>query len=201
MKLHRLGIVFAIAIACSMDASAATACVQNKTTGLYESRTPTEGGKDECSQYNRPASGDQPAGNNQVTETPEELTLPSVELPATHTSHPAARMSPPAPGASTVALVAHAPKSQLWRISTSDINLRMLITKMAASQVPAWTVIWQVEKDFPIESRDEMTGDFKTAVRYFVSSTEFTDTKAKPCFHSNLLVRIVRQTVVCDPTK
>ncbi len=93
------------------------------------------------------------------------------------------------------------PTSHTWRLTPLDVNLRLLITKMAASQVPPWTVIWQVEKDFPIESHDETTGDFKTAVRYFVSSTEFTDTKAKPCFHSNFLVRIVRQTVVCDPTK
>jgi hypothetical protein len=57
------------------------------------------------------------------------------------------------------------------------------------------------DQDVQIEGADAFTGDFKTAVRRVLSATEMTDYSLKPCFYSNNLVRVVKLTTKCDPTK
>ncbi|WP_298150739.1 toxin co-regulated pilus biosynthesis Q family protein [Flavobacterium sp.] len=88
---------------------------------------------------------------------------------------------------------------QNWLITPADQNFRLLFDKWAA-QV-GWVSIWQVDKDLPIDSQSQFTGGFKQAVRYVLSSTVLTDMALKPCFHSNNVVRIVRETAKCQPNE
>lgn len=87
-----------------------------------------------------------------------------------------------------------------WVTSVADNNFRMLINKWAASA--KWHAIWEVEIDIPIDADDSVTGDFKTAVRHLLATTNLRSGDAlKPCFHTNMVVRIVRETTKCNPNE
>jgi len=87
-----------------------------------------------------------------------------------------------------------------WSVSPGDGNYRLLIEKWARDA--GWTMApWEPDQDVQIEGADAFTGDFKTAVRRVLSATEMTDYSLKPCFYSNNLVRVVKLTTKCDPTK
>lgn len=89
--------------------------------------------------------------------------------------------------------------TMVWKTDASDGNLRSLIERW--SRTVGWNPLWEVERDIPITSSDEMTGDFKAAVRRVLLSTEFGDVQLKPCFHTNKVVRIVRKTTKCNPSE
>ncbi len=87
-----------------------------------------------------------------------------------------------------------------WSVSPGDGNYRLLIEKWARDA--GWTMApWEPDQDVQIEGADAFTGDFKTAVRRVLAATEMTDYSLKPCFYSNNLVRVVKLTTKCDPTK
>ncbi|KAI3593346.1 putative lipoprotein (plasmid) [Cupriavidus sp. U2] len=87
-----------------------------------------------------------------------------------------------------------------WSVSPADGNYRLLIEKWARDA--GWaTAPWEPDQDVQIEGADAFTADFKTAVRRVLSATEMTDYSLKPCFYSNNLVRVVKLTTKCDPTK
>ncbi|GJG97755.1 toxin co-regulated pilus biosynthesis Q family protein [Cupriavidus pauculus] len=93
-----------------------------------------------------------------------------------------------------------APLPQAWRISPQDQNYRLLMQRWSAEA--GWTAgRWELDQDVPIEASTEIVGDFKTAVRRVLSATELTDYSLKPCFYSNSLVRVVKVTTKCDPSK
>lgn len=89
--------------------------------------------------------------------------------------------------------------STRWVTSPGDKNLRILIENWARSI--QWTPIWDVDRDIPIDSPDEFTGDFRSALRRVLSATEFGDVSLKPCFYTNSVVRIVRKTAKCNPSE
>jgi len=108
-------------------------------------------------------------------------------------------MPEPAATAATAAPVAIS-SLQTWTISPADGNFRQL-TETWASRA-GWTAApWELEKDVPIVGGDVFSADFKAAVRRVLSSTEMTDYAIKPCFYSNNVVRVVKQTTKCDPSK
>ena len=90
-------------------------------------------------------------------------------------------------------------KIQRWDTSPSDQNMRLLIQKWADSV--GWLSKWDVERDIPLAANDNTTGDFKFAVRHLLSTTTLTDFSVKPCFYTNNLVRVVRETTKCDPNQ
>lgn len=106
-----------------------------------------------------------------------------------------------APVAANPVPVAVAPNGQRdWSVSPADGNYRVLIEKWARDA--GWaTAPWEPDQDVQIEGADTFTSDFKTAVRRVLSATEMTDYSLKPCFYSNNLVRVVKLTTKCDPTK
>lgn len=84
-----------------------------------------------------------------------------------------------------------------YRVSRNDENLRLLVDRWA--KMVGWTAIWDVEKDILISTSGEKISDFKTTVRWLLTSTEFGDLVVKPCFYNNSVVRVVRKTVKCNP--
>lgn len=94
---------------------------------------------------------------------------------------------------------AAAVQAQTWLVNPSTNNLRQLFNAWA--KVANWTSFWEVDSDIPINAKDSVSGDFKTAVRYVLSSTELGDTPLKPCFYTNSVVRVVRKTTKCDPSE
>lgn len=98
------------------------------------------------------------------------------------------------PVASAVAV-----EAQTWIVNPSNNNLRQLFNAWA--KVANWTSFWEIDSDIPINAKDSVSGDFKTAVRYVLSSTELSDTPLKPCFYTNSVVRVVSKTTKCDPSE
>lgn len=86
-----------------------------------------------------------------------------------------------------------------WHVQVQDENLRLLIDRW--SQTIGWTSVWDVDRDIPIDRGAKPVGDFKTAVRYVLASTELGDVQLKPCFYSNNVIRVVRKTTKCNPTE
>lgn len=86
-----------------------------------------------------------------------------------------------------------------YRAVPADQNLRIITERW--SKIVGWTAIWDVDKDIPIGTAGEKAGDYKTAMRWLLASTEFGDVVVKPCFYSNSVVRIVRKTVKCNPNE
>lgn len=86
-----------------------------------------------------------------------------------------------------------------YRVTPIDENLRMLVDRW--SRMVGWKAVWDVDKDIPIGSFGETTGDWKSAIRWILSSSKFGDVPVKPCFYSNSVVRVVRETVKCNPNE
>jgi hypothetical protein len=87
----------------------------------------------------------------------------------------------------------------MWRVTQNDANMRELLDRW--TKVVGWKTVWDVEKDVLLDGVDEKQTDFKSAVRRVLASTEFGDMKLKPCFYSNAVVRVVRQTTKCKPNE
>lgn len=89
--------------------------------------------------------------------------------------------------------------AQVWHTTPADQTMRQLISKW--STTVGWTSVWSVDKDIPLESLDQTTGDFKSAVRRLLSTTALSDVNLKPCFYTNNVVRVVRETTKCNPNE
>jgi Toxin co-regulated pilus biosynthesis protein Q len=86
-----------------------------------------------------------------------------------------------------------------YKVTPSDENLRLLVDRW--SKTVGWKAIWDVDRDVPIGTSGEKAGDWKTAVRWVLTSTKFGDVAVKPCFYNNSVVRVVRETVKCNPNE
>lgn len=86
-----------------------------------------------------------------------------------------------------------------YRVTPGDENLRLLVERW--SKMVGWKAIWDVDKDILIGSQGQMAGDWKTAIRWVLNSSKFGDVAVKPCFYNNSVVRVVRETVKCNPNE
>jgi hypothetical protein len=69
------------------------------------------------------------------------------------------------------------------------------------SKMVGWKAIWDVDRDILISTSGEKAGDWRTAIRWILSSSKFGDLAVKPCFYNNSVVRVVRETVKCNPNE
>lgn len=86
-----------------------------------------------------------------------------------------------------------------YRIASSDGTLRNVIESW--SKMVGWKAIWDVDRDILISTPGQKAGDWKTAIRWVLSSSKFGDLAVKPCFYNNSVVRVVRETVKCNPNE
>lgn len=86
-----------------------------------------------------------------------------------------------------------------YRVSSKDENLRVLVENW--SKMVGWKAIWDVDRDILISTSGEKAADWKTAIRWVLSSSKFGDLAVKPCFYNNSVVRVVRETVKCNPNE
>lgn len=109
---------------------------------------------------------------------------------ATAVSAPAPVAAPPKP---------LPPAIPTWFVSAKDRTIREALKSW--SKTANWTFEpehWAVPVDIPITAGAPFSGDFKTAVRQLISTTELGDTPLQPCFYSNRVVRVVPINQVCD---
>ncbi|MCK4118399.1 TcpQ domain-containing protein [Ralstonia nicotianae] len=82
-------------------------------------------------------------------------------------------------------------------MSPADGNYRLLVEAWAAKA--GWTAAaWELDQDVPLGGSATFAGDFKSATRQALAATELTDYVVKPCFYSNKVVRVVKNTTKCD---
>lgn len=104
---------------------------------------------------------------------------------------------PLAAGASSMAM----PVAKNWDVLAEDLTIRGVLTRWANASNWVFTPAhWTVKSDLPITGGTSFYGDFKSAVRSLVSSTELTDMPLQPCFYSNGVLRIVPKSELCDRT-
>lgn len=89
--------------------------------------------------------------------------------------------------------------SDQWSSTSTDLNIRNVIDAWASKA--SWKLIWSVDKDIPLVSDVSVRGDFKSAVRQLLDSTTLSDIALKPCFYTNYVVRVVRETAKCNPNE
>ncbi|CAN7642298.1 TcpQ domain-containing protein [Massilia sp. LjRoot122] len=131
---------------------------------------------------------------------------PSPDLRASTGTSAGAKLATSAATAQESASPQSAPKTRptvsdiyTYRAAPEDENLRLLIARWA--KMVGWIAVWDVDRDIQISTAGEKSNDFKSAVRWVLTSTEFSDVVVKPCFYSNAVVRVVRKTVKCNPNE
>ncbi|HEY8608111.1 MAG TPA: toxin co-regulated pilus biosynthesis Q family protein [Noviherbaspirillum sp.] len=166
------------------------------------------------------AAGKEPgAGQDQGIAAPLRLALSLQTLPSrsstaaagsTAAAEPAGR---PAPGELAAAgvlsrsehSVANAPHSApspqamlngaasppaRWEIAPSDGTIHATLARWAASA--GWQLVWELQVDYPIESRATLQGSFEDAVATVARSLQETSAPARAIFYSgNQVLRIV----------
>lgn len=97
---------------------------------------------------------------------------------------------------------AEQPKASSYIVLTTDKNLRKVVTRWAGAN--GWVfedAYWSLDRDIPVMATASFQGDFRQAVLGLMKTTEITDMPAKPCFYTNMVVRIVAMVEKCDKTK
>lgn len=93
------------------------------------------------------------------------------------------------------------PMIPTWNVSTKDRTIREALKSWTV--VAGWTFEpehWAVPVDLPLTAGASFRGDFKSAVRQLIATSELSDTPVQPCFYLNKVVRVVPINVSCDPT-
>ncbi len=78
-----------------------------------------------------------------------------------------------------------------WEIRARDVSVRRLIQRWA--QDAQYQLVWEANRDFPIEVEAILSGDFRDAVRAVMESLAQTDYPVQALINSNLRqIRVVR---------
>lgn len=165
-----------------------------------------------------PASGS-PAGANSKTFAPTTSATPapvsgsvmsaSSPAPVVASAATTAVVAPSAPVAVVApsAPVAVAPPKPFvpaiptWKVGPNDKTIREALKGW--TRAAGWTFEpehWAVPVDIPITAGATFSGDFKTATRQLISTTELGATPLQPCFYLNRVVRVVPINEVCNPS-
>lgn len=143
-----------------------------------------------------------------IVPCPANITLPVKPNQTTNTSTPAlsqtqtspVNSSSSTPVESITHLISASKEVSLpWSSKSTDLNIRMLIDSWSARA--NWKLVWAVDKDVPLISEINVSGDFKSAIRQVLDATVLSDIALKPCFYTNNVVRVVRETTKCNPNE
>lgn len=168
-------ILFALASLFSAGAFADSVCIKNKQGNIEVWQV---------------------ADRNSVENAVPCPTSQSIKNPAQQ-NQPMPRPHPHA--ANPAPLVQVSSTADQWSSSPKDLNIRNLIDTWSIKA--SWKLIWAVDKDIPLVSDVRVTGDFKSAIRQVLDSTTLSDVSLKPCFYTNQVVRVVRETTKCNPNE
>lgn len=90
--------------------------------------------------------------------------------------------------------------AQLWAVSLQDKTLYRVMRRWAAQA--QYQLVWQVDRDFPIESEVVFEGNFRSAVSQVMAGVSMTDFPLQAFINSNTRVlRVVRYLEEHDASK
>ena len=81
------------------------------------------------------------------------------------------------------------PKSE-WQISTSDRRLSIVLQRWSA--LAGWQLVWEAERDFPVEVRVVLNGSFSEALHEVMNSLSDSDYPLKAVMNAKTRVLRVR---------
>ena len=131
------------------------------------------------------ATGNAPATNVVLTGY-----TPSQQMKERLAAMPAPVAAPPAPPA---------PPAVRFDVVPGDRTFRQAISRWAQSV--EWIHLpqhWSVGYDLPITGSFSFPGDFKTAVRALLDTTQMNGNPLQPCFYGNRVIRVVPAAELCD---
>ena len=181
-----------------------TVCIKGKN-GVQETWEVSEADaalikvSEKCDEKKAVAQSSNPANESitlpQLARASDRLEVAEITVPAFNQT-----VSPPvASNSEAVVTPIVKAESKTWVTSQSDGNMRLLLKRW--SQENSWKLLWHVDRDIPLDSDDAITTDFKSAVRRVLGATALSDVQLKPCFYSNMVLRVVRETVKCNPNE
>lgn len=86
-----------------------------------------------------------------------------------------------------------------WTVTVEDKTIRKVVENW--SKIEGWafpTSNWTVDRDLPVAGSMLFQGDYKSAIRSLLSSSDLTDMPLQPCFYSNRVLRVVPRAELCD---
>jgi hypothetical protein len=92
-----------------------------------------------------------------------------------------------------------------FEVTTGDRSVREVLARWA--RTAGWThepIHWALDRDHPIQGAagaELFGGDFRSATRKLLASTELTDRPVQPCFYLNKVVRVIPRAELCDRTQ
>jgi hypothetical protein len=201
MKPDRIAVAVALAFAFAADVSAATSCVQNKSTGKYEPRTPTAESIAACAAMNKtdttaiaaPTAPQPPAAVPNVA-------APSAALPAT----PAATM----PTNRSVAAVVldqqptpvkappdTAQQARTYTLKTSDVTVRLALKRWMKEA--NMQLAYEAAEEFNVSVEGSYTGTIPEVMFKLMTSLKQSKYPLRTCEYDNRVVLVVHRDEVC----
>lgn len=81
---------------------------------------------------------------------------------------------------------------QVWRLGLEDRRLSIALQRWSA--VAGWQLVWEAERDFPIEAHIQIRGDFSSALQEVMKSLAETDYPLQAVLNtSSRILRVRRQ--------
>jgi hypothetical protein len=88
-------------------------------------------------------------------------------------------------------IISNNPEPNEWELYFADKTVRMALNRWV--RLSGWQLVWDIDKDFPIESEVVLKTSFKDAVTTLVNSLANTDSPVQALFYEkSKTLRIVR---------
>jgi hypothetical protein len=87
----------------------------------------------------------------------------------------------------------------IWEVHSADMTVRRVLERW--SKTAGWMFgleHYAVDRDLPVYAQTAFRGDFRSAVRSLLASSEMTDLPLQPCFYNNSVLRVVPRAELCD---
>lgn len=175
MKIDQFLVALVVA-AMSFSAGAATICVQNKATGIYEPKG--NGNPADCEQMNQPLQQKKAESVQRTAPATAQLVEPL----------PAAPVEPPVPKDP-------AQQQRTYKLNLSDIKISMALKRWAKDV--RMQLAYEAEKDFDVPAEAEFEGTFSDVVTKVMSSLKQSSYPLRACEYDNRLLLVKHRNEAC----
>jgi len=190
MKPDRIAIAVALAFAFTADVSAATSCVQNKSTGKYEPKTPSVDGSAACAAMNKvdtaaiaAPTSPQPPAATPIAPAPTAATNRSV---AAVVLDPQAAPSKPIDPAQQV---------KTYQLKTTDITVRLALDRWLRDA--KMQLSYEASEEFPASVEGDYSGTISEVLFKLMTSVKQSQYPLRACEYDNRVVLVVHRDEVC----
>jgi hypothetical protein len=201
MKPDRIAVAVALAFALAADVSAATSCVQNKSTGKYEPKTPSIEATAACAAMNKADTSAIAAPT-----TPQPPAAAPVALPATAAAQAqtdaalavnrsvAAVVLDPQP-VTNKTKVDPAQQVRTYTLKTSDLTVRLALQRWMKEA--NMQLAYEAAEEFNVSVEGSYTGTIKEVLFKLMTSLKQTKYPLRACEYDNRVVLVVHRDEVC----